>query len=453
MLLAEAFLTPAHSAVFSQYGFAIYRIVTQATGARCIEVPALAAPARMPLGHDLAAMSACDRARTRALVFVANPNNPTGTWAPPAAVKALLERAPPSTLVLLDEAYLEYGRERGTQDGLRVAAPSIPNLVIVRTFSKAYGLAGARVGYAVSHPEVAETLNRLRPAFNVNSVAQAGAAAALADQAHMRADGRGDAARSWRASKPRCSALGLWCAPSACNFLLVHVGARPAHLSSGLLQRRIDRAPASAATGCGEYLRVSIGLPQRERSAAARAARAVAMSGAPTRRYLVRPGRAASRAQLRVPGDKSISHRALMLGGIADGRTDISGFLASEDCLATLAALRALGVAIERPERNRGARARRRSRADCARRRRRSTWAMPARPCGCSWDCWPASRSTARSIGDASLMRRPMERVAQPLRRMGAQHPDAARAGRRSRSAAARICTPSTTRCRSPARR
>src|ERR1700722_12478633 len=116
VLLAEAFLTPAHSAVFSQYGFAIYRIVTQATGARCIEVPALGRASAMPLGHDLAAMAAAISEDTR-LVFVANPNNPTGTWAPTADVKALLERAPASTLVLLDEAYFEYGRGRGTQDG------------------------------------------------------------------------------------------------------------------------------------------------------------------------------------------------------------------------------------------------------------------------------------------------------------------------------------------------
>ncbi len=184
VLLAEGFLTPAHNAVFSQYGFAIYRIVTQATGARCIEVPALDMADSMPLGHDLAAMTAAIDADTR-LLFIANPNNPTGTWAPPAAIKRLLERAPASTLVVLDEAYFEYGRERGSQDGVPWLAEH-PNLVIVRTFSKAYGLAGARVGYAISHPEVADTLNRLRPAFNVNSVAQAGAAAALGDQAYMR---------------------------------------------------------------------------------------------------------------------------------------------------------------------------------------------------------------------------------------------------------------------------
>jgi len=258
VLLAEAFLTPTHEAVFSQYGFAIYRIVTQATGARCVEVPALGRASRMPLGHDLAAMADAINAATR-LVFIANPNNPTGTWAPPGAVKRLIERAPPTTLVVLDEAYLEYGRERGSQDGL-AWLPEHPNLVLVRTFSKAYGLAGARVGYAISHPEVAEALNRLRPAFNVNSVAQAGAAAALEDQAHMRRTVNATLSELTRVEAALRS-LGLWFAPSACNFLLVHLGAQAHRVYERLLQVGLIVRPV-AGYGLGEYLRVSIGLPQ-----------------------------------------------------------------------------------------------------------------------------------------------------------------------------------------------
>jgi histidinol-phosphate aminotransferase len=258
VLLAEAFLTPAHSAVFSQYGFAIYRIVTQATGARSIEVPAMGEGSAMPLGHDLAAMAEAIDDDTR-LVFIANPNNPTGTWAQPAAVKALLERVPASSLVVLDEAYLEYGRERGSQDGLAWLSEH-PNLVIVRTFSKAYGLAGARVGYAISHPEVAEALNRLRPAFNVNSVAQAGAVAALIDQAHMRR-AVSTTLRELTRVEAALAALGLWCAPSACNFLLVRVGARAERIYQGLLAVGLIVRPV-AGYGLGEYLRVSIGLPQ-----------------------------------------------------------------------------------------------------------------------------------------------------------------------------------------------
>jgi histidinol-phosphate aminotransferase len=259
VLLAEAFLTPAHSAVYSQYGFAIYRIVTQATGARCIEVPALPRSAAMPLGHDLVAMTNAIDAATR-VVFIANPNNPTGTWAPPAAVKALLERAPPTTLVLLDEAYLEYGRERGTQDGLAWLREH-PNLVIVRTFSKAYGLAGARVGYAISHREVADVLNRLRPAFNVNSVAQAGAVAALADQRHMR-EAVGATLQELQRVEAALQRLGLWCAPSACNFLLVRIGAQAGEVYERLLRVGLIVRPLGSY-GLDEYLRVSIGLPQQ----------------------------------------------------------------------------------------------------------------------------------------------------------------------------------------------
>jgi histidinol-phosphate aminotransferase len=258
VLLAEGFLTPAHDAVFSQYGFAIYRIVIQATGARCVEVPALDRGSGMPLGHDLAAMADAVGADTR-LVFVANPNNPTGTWAPPATVKRLLERVPRTTLVVLDEAYLEYGRERGSQDGL-AWLPEHPNLVLVRTFSKAYGLAGARVGYAVSHPEVAEALNRLRPAFNVNSVAQAGAAAALEDQAHMRCTVTATLAELERVESA-LRAQGLWFAPSACNFLLVHVGAQALPVYERLLRVGLIVRPV-AGYGLPEYLRVSIGLPR-----------------------------------------------------------------------------------------------------------------------------------------------------------------------------------------------
>jgi histidinol-phosphate aminotransferase len=258
MLLAEAYLGADHSAVMSQYGFALYRLVTHATGARPIEVPALPRTGPMPLGHDLPAMARSIGTDTR-VVFIANPNNPTGTWASGAQLRALLGAAPPSTLVVLDEAYLEYGRERGAPDGLPWLAAH-PNLVLVRTFSKAYGLAGARVGYAISHPDVAETLNRLRPAFNASSVAQAGAMAALADQAHMRRSVGATIAELERVGAA-LARLGLWCAPSACNFLLLHVGARAAQFNQRLLEAGLIVRPLQPY-GLEEYLRVSIGLPK-----------------------------------------------------------------------------------------------------------------------------------------------------------------------------------------------
>jgi histidinol-phosphate aminotransferase len=256
VLLAEAFLRPGHSAVYSQYGFAIYPLVTRASGAQGIEVPALQEEREMPLGHDLAAMTAAITPDTR-LVFIANPNNPTGTWAAPAAVKRLLERAPVSTLVVLDEAYFEYGHALGTQDGVAWLSEH-PHLVILRTFSKAYGLAGARVGYAISHPEVAEVLNRLRPAFNVNSLAQAGALAALADQAHMR-----NAVDRTMGELTRVEAefkrLGLRTARSAANFLLLRLDGAAAPVYEGLLRRGLIVRPL-AGYGLKDCLRVSIGL-------------------------------------------------------------------------------------------------------------------------------------------------------------------------------------------------
>jgi histidinol-phosphate aminotransferase len=261
MLLCEAFLTPAHSAVCSQFGFAIYPLVIRATGAHLIEVPALGAEDPMPFGHDLAAMSAAIRPDTR-LLFIANPNNPTGTWASAAALKRLLEQAPLSTLIVLDEAYIEYGQQRGVQDA-RLSLEWLrahPNLVLLRTFSKAYGLAGARVGYGISHPEVASVLDRLRPAFNVNSLAQAGACAALSDQGHMQGSVRRTMEELLRC-EAHCGRLGLWAAPSAANFLMVRVGPQAQQVFEHLLRAGLIVRPV-AGYGLPQFLRISVGTPE-----------------------------------------------------------------------------------------------------------------------------------------------------------------------------------------------
>jgi histidinol-phosphate aminotransferase len=143
VLLAEAFLTPAASAVISQYAFAIYGIAIQATGATTLSVPAHAEGSSMPFGHDLDAMAAAIRDDTR-LVYIANPNNPTGTWNEADAVTRFLDRAPQSCLVVLDEAYFEYAQSRGCPNGIELTR-RYPNLVVLRTFSKAHALAGVRV--------------------------------------------------------------------------------------------------------------------------------------------------------------------------------------------------------------------------------------------------------------------------------------------------------------------
>jgi histidinol-phosphate aminotransferase len=258
-LLADVFLDGGASALYSQFGFSTYRIAVAKSGARAIEVPALARDSAMPLGHDLPAIASAIAADSK-LLYIANPNNPTGTWANAPEVKQLIERVPTHTIVALDEAYLEFGRERGSQDALSWLTEH-PNLVILRTFSKAYGLAGLRVGYALSHPEIAGLLNRVRPAFNVNSVAQAGAIAALADQAYMR---RAVAVTLRELDRVRgeLAALGLWAAPSAGNFLLVDLGSEALSTHHALLRHGVIVRPV-ADYGLAPYLRISIGLPEQ----------------------------------------------------------------------------------------------------------------------------------------------------------------------------------------------
>jgi histidinol-phosphate aminotransferase len=254
-LLAEGFLTPDCNAVYSQYAFAIYPLITRATGARAIEVPALDARAAMPLGHDLDAMQRAVGPATR-LVFIANPNNPTGTWLNTARLREFIEQAPAHTLVALDEAYLEFGVASGCEDAIGWVQ-QWPNLVLFRTFSKAYGLAGVRVGYSVSHPEVADVLNRIRPAFNVTSAGLAGARAALGDQAHVR-----ECVRLTLSGREQlqsgCRALGLRTIPSAGNFLLVHFGATAQKIYNELLKGGYIVRPVTGY-GLPEYLRITVG--------------------------------------------------------------------------------------------------------------------------------------------------------------------------------------------------
>jgi histidinol-phosphate aminotransferase len=257
LLLAEAFLGPDRSGVYAQYGFAIYPLVIRATGARCLVAPAQAPGAAMPYGHDLAALAAAIAPDTR-LVFIANPNNPTGTWLEGGALREFIARAPAHTLVVLDEAYLEYARVDGVAEGL-AWVDEFPNLVLLRTFSKAYGLAGARIGYAVSHPEVASAMDRIRPAFNVSSLAQAAAIAALSDPAHVLAVAKRTVAER-RRMEGILRARGVRFVPSVANFLLIEVGEGAAALNESLLRAGLIVRPVGGY-GLPRHLRVTVSLP------------------------------------------------------------------------------------------------------------------------------------------------------------------------------------------------
>ena len=250
-LVARAYLAPGLNAVFSQYAFAVYPISTQAVGAQGKVVPA------KDHGHDLEAMLAAIDANTR-VVFIANPNNPTGTWFGPAALERFLARVPQNVLVVLDEAYIEYAEGDELPDGLKYLA-RYDNLLVSRTFSKAYGLAALRVGYALSSAQIADVLNRVRQPFNVNSLALAAACAAL-DDADYLAQSRqlNDAGMAQLEAGLR--ELGLSWIPSKGNFIAVDFGRDTAAINQALLHEGVIVRPV-AGYGMPNFLRVSIGLP------------------------------------------------------------------------------------------------------------------------------------------------------------------------------------------------
>ena len=251
-LVARAFLTTADSAVYSRHAFMVYPLAVQAVGAKAIEVPA------RDYGNDLDAMAMAVRGDTK-IVFLANPNNPTGTFSPWADVAKLLERVPPNVLVVVDEAYEEY-----LPDALRSPTPGwlarYPNLVITRTLSKAYGLAGLRVGFAIADATVAELMNRVRQPFNVNHLAMVAACAAL-DDAEFIARAREVNAAGLKQLAQGFRALGLEFIPSYGNFITLRVN-DAARIYRELLAAGVIVRPI-AGYGMPEHLRVTVGLPEQ----------------------------------------------------------------------------------------------------------------------------------------------------------------------------------------------
>ncbi|MEO6968540.1 MAG: histidinol-phosphate transaminase [Rhodanobacteraceae bacterium] len=256
MLLAQCFADARHSVMFSQYGFAVFPIATAAVGARPIRVPALARHhATATFGHDLPAMADAIREDT-GIVYLANPNNPTGTWFDDATLADFMVRVLRDVLVVVDEAYNEYTDAPGLSTALALTAKH-SNLIVTRTFSKAYGLAGLRIGYLIAHPSLVGVLERLRESFNVNALALAGAEAALGDHAHLQRVRTFNASeRAWLHAE--LEARGYACLPSQTNFLLIDLGRDANDLERHLFERGVIVRPMGGY-GLPQTLRVSVG--------------------------------------------------------------------------------------------------------------------------------------------------------------------------------------------------
>ncbi len=256
-MIARTFLGPGRNAVFSRHAFAVYPIATRAAGGEPNIAPALPSDhPTAPYGHDLDAMRECINAETR-VVFLANPNNPTGTWVAGDALKRFLDSVPDHVVVVVDEAYAEC--VDGVDDYVEASGwlGDHPNLIVTRSFSKIHGLSGLRCGYALSSPALAELLNRVRHPFNVNAVALAAAEAALDDAAFLDESRRVNTAGLVRLAAG-FTEQGLAFIPSVANFIAVDVGRDAADVYEALLRRGVIVRPI-AGYELPHHLRVSVG--------------------------------------------------------------------------------------------------------------------------------------------------------------------------------------------------
>ena len=250
-LLARVFLAPGLESIVSQHSFVVYPLVTMALGATLKVVPA------KNYGQDLEATAAMITDKTR-MIFIANPNNPTGTWVNEVDLVRFLDQVPENVLVILDEAYCEYVEAPGYPNGVALLA-RYPNLVVTRTFSKAYGIAALRVGYSVCQPAIADLLNRVRQPFNINAMSLAAAVAALDDQAHVQAAVRANTAGMAMLTEA-CDELGLEYIPSVGNFLAIDLGRDAMPIYEALLREGVIVRPVGVYE-MPNHLRVTIGLP------------------------------------------------------------------------------------------------------------------------------------------------------------------------------------------------
>ncbi|WP_422410044.1 MULTISPECIES: histidinol-phosphate transaminase [unclassified Endozoicomonas] len=255
VLLAQCYLKEGFSAVFSEYAFAVYPIAVQASGAESIVVPA------KNWGHDLEAMAKAVRSDTR-IVFLANPNNPTGTRFSETELRAFLGKLAEGVIVVLDEAYFEYVMESDYPDGIALLK-EYPNLVVVRTFSKAYGLAGGRIGYSVSSAEIASIINRLRQPFNVNNLVEAAAVAVLNDEEYLNRS-RQVNQDGMAQIEAGLKSMNIDYIPSNGNFITFDAGMEGVECYQRLLKQGVIVRPLGNY-GMPGHLRVSVGLEEENR--------------------------------------------------------------------------------------------------------------------------------------------------------------------------------------------
>jgi histidinol-phosphate aminotransferase len=266
MQFAQVFAGPGVEVVASQYGFAVYAIAARCAGAELRLAPCHADSHAMPRGHDLDAIAAAVGETTR-LVYLANPNNPTGTWFGREAFAAFMAQVPADVIVVVDEAYAEFVQAPDYASALQLLA-QYPNLVVARTFSKAYALAGLRVGYALGHPGLIAVMERVRESFNVNSAGLAAAEAALSDDQHL----QWVIARNTEQREALAAALaarGLRVFPSQTNFLLTQFAApgedaQVARLEAALCELGVVLRPM-VGYGLGHCLRITVGNADENR--------------------------------------------------------------------------------------------------------------------------------------------------------------------------------------------
>lgn len=249
-LLARVYLRPGLEAICSQHSFVVYPLATKVTGASLKVIPA------KNFNQDLDATLSAVGPNTR-MIFIANPNNPTGTWIDQSSLTHFLDQLRDDIIVVLDEAYFEYVDADGYPDGIELFK-RYPNVVVTRTFSKAYGLAALRMGYAVSHPDIADLMNRVRQPFNVNSLSLVAAEVALDDQAHVKQSVALNR-EGMQTLTAACDGMGLSYIPSVGNFISIDFGRDTAPIYESLLRQGVIVRPIGGYQ-MPNHLRVTIGL-------------------------------------------------------------------------------------------------------------------------------------------------------------------------------------------------